>query len=160
MSLIYKNTWNGLFNFIINKTIISISTSNANLNLILKLSNENLIHKLSNQNLILKLSNQNLILKLSNLNLILKLSSQNIILKLFNQNLILKLSNQYPDIQFVYPVHLNPNVINVVYEKLNNISNIFLIKPLDYIEFIYLMKNSYIILTDSGGIQEEGLPPK
>jgi UDP-N-acetylglucosamine 2-epimerase (non-hydrolysing) len=68
---------------------------------------------------------------------------------------ILKLSNQYPDIQFVYPVHLNPNVINVVYEKLNNISNIFLIKPLDYIEFIYLMKNSYIILTDSGGIQEE-----
>ncbi len=68
---------------------------------------------------------------------------------------ILKLSNQYPDIQFVYPVHLNPNVTNVVYEKLNNISNIFLIKPLDYIEFIFLMKNSYIILTDSGGIQEE-----
>ena len=59
------------------------------------------------------------------------------------------------DIQFVYPVHLNPNVSNVVYEKLNNIKNIFLIKPLDYIEFIYLMKNSYIILTDSGGIQEE-----
>ena len=68
---------------------------------------------------------------------------------------ILDLSKQYPDIQFVYPVHLNPNVSNVVYEKLNNIKNIFLIKPLDYIEFIYLMKNSYIILTDSGGIQEE-----
>jgi UDP-N-acetylglucosamine 2-epimerase (non-hydrolysing) len=68
---------------------------------------------------------------------------------------ILELSKKYSDIQFVYPVHLNPNVSNIVYDKLANITNIFLINPVDYVEFIYLMKNSFIILTDSGGIQEE-----
>jgi len=59
------------------------------------------------------------------------------------------------DIQIVYPVHLNPNVQNPVNKILGGKKNIFLIPPQDYIPFVYLMKNSYLILTDSGGIQEE-----
>lgn len=62
---------------------------------------------------------------------------------------------KYSDIDFVYPVHLNPNVKDTVYKYLKNISNIFLIPPLDYLSFVYLMINSYFIVTDSGGIQEE-----
>ncbi|WP_226645141.1 non-hydrolyzing UDP-N-acetylglucosamine 2-epimerase [Microbulbifer variabilis] len=61
----------------------------------------------------------------------------------------------YPDIQIVYPVHLNPNVREPVNRLLNSIDNIHLIEPLDYLPFIYLMNKSDIILTDSGGIQEE-----
>jgi len=60
-----------------------------------------------------------------------------------------------PDIQVVYPVHLNPNVRKTVFEMLDNISRIKLIDPLDYAPFASLIKDSYIILTDSGGIQEE-----
>ncbi|WP_055097751.1 non-hydrolyzing UDP-N-acetylglucosamine 2-epimerase [Gabonia massiliensis] len=60
-----------------------------------------------------------------------------------------------PDVEIVYPVHLNPNVKDIVYQKLNNIENIHLISPLSYPAFIWLMQKSYIILTDSGGIQEE-----
>lgn len=59
------------------------------------------------------------------------------------------------DIELVYPVHLNPYVQNIVFKHLNNIENIHLIEPLDYIPFVYLMKQAYLILTDSGGIQEE-----
>lgn len=59
------------------------------------------------------------------------------------------------NIQVIYPVHLNPNVQEPVNRILNNCKNIFLIKPLDYLPFVYLMKVSDIILTDSGGIQEE-----
>lgn len=59
------------------------------------------------------------------------------------------------DIQIVYPVHLNPNVRNVVYSKLEGIDRIKLIEPLDYAPFASLMKQSHIILTDSGGVQEE-----
>jgi UDP-N-acetylglucosamine 2-epimerase (non-hydrolysing) len=55
----------------------------------------------------------------------------------------------------VYPVHLNPNVQKPVYELLKQIKNVYLISPLDYLPFVYLMKNAHIILTDSGGIQEE-----
>lgn len=65
------------------------------------------------------------------------------------------IANEYPEAQFVYPVHLNPNVQNIVNEQLSNISNVFLIAPLDYRHIIWLMKQSYIIITDSGGIQEE-----
>ena len=66
------------------------------------------------------------------------------------------LANNYPDIDFVYPMHLNPNVRKPVLEILGkNSKNIFLIEPLDYLPFVYLMNNSYLILTDSGGIQEE-----
>lgn len=60
-----------------------------------------------------------------------------------------------PDIQFIYPVHLNPNVRKTVFEKLDGIDRIKLIEPLDYAPFASLMKESHIILTDSGGVQEE-----
>jgi UDP-N-acetylglucosamine 2-epimerase (non-hydrolysing) len=60
-----------------------------------------------------------------------------------------------PDIDIVYPVHLNPNVQKPVREILSNINNVYLIDPLPYQEFIYLMKKAYFIITDSGGIQEE-----
>ena len=73
------------------------------------------------------------------------------------------LAEKYPDVDFVYPVHLNPNVQKPVYDILgqgvgsedNTNSNIFLIDPIDYLPFVYLMDLSYLILTDSGGIQEE-----
>lgn len=61
----------------------------------------------------------------------------------------------YPDVQIVYPVHLNPNVQKPVYELLSDLDNIYLIEPLDYKLFVFLMMKSYIILTDSGGVQEE-----
>lgn len=60
-----------------------------------------------------------------------------------------------PEFDLVYPVHLNPNVRKPVNEILGDISNIFLIEPLEYLPFIYLMEKSYLVLTDSGGIQEE-----
>jgi len=60
-----------------------------------------------------------------------------------------------PELHIVYPVHLNPNVQKPVFELLSNIENIHLIKPLQYEEFIYMMNNSYFIITDSGGVQEE-----
>jgi UDP-N-acetylglucosamine 2-epimerase (non-hydrolysing) len=62
---------------------------------------------------------------------------------------------QYPDIDIVYPVHLNPNVQKPVYELLAGISNIYLTDPLDYLPFVYMMQHCYLILTDSGGVQEE-----
>ena len=65
------------------------------------------------------------------------------------------LAKKYPDVKIVYPVHLNPNVIEPVNRILNNVDNIYLIEPQDYLPFIKLMDVSYIILTDSGGIQEE-----
>jgi UDP-N-acetylglucosamine 2-epimerase (non-hydrolysing) len=61
----------------------------------------------------------------------------------------------HPEIDIVYPVHLNPNVQQPVNSILSNISNIYLIKPLEYVPFVYLMSHSYLVLTDSGGIQEE-----
>lgn len=65
------------------------------------------------------------------------------------------ISTEYPDVQIVYPVHLNPNVQSVVKERLSNKSNVFLIDPLDYPHLIWLMDKSYFVITDSGGIQEE-----
>ena len=65
------------------------------------------------------------------------------------------LAKKYTDIQIVYPVHLNPNVQQPVNELLAGIDNIHLIAPQDYLPFVYLMNRSYLILTDSGGIQEE-----
>lgn len=59
------------------------------------------------------------------------------------------------DVQIIYPVHLNPNILSPVYNILGNTKNIFLIKPLSYAAFVWLMNKSYLILTDSGGIQEE-----
>lgn len=65
------------------------------------------------------------------------------------------LSMQYPDVDFLYPVHLNPNVVEPVKRVLSGLINIHLIDPVDYRSFVWLMGESYLILTDSGGIQEE-----
>lgn len=69
------------------------------------------------------------------------------------------LTLKYPNVDFVYPMHLNPNVRNPIHEvfgeKLEYLSNIFFIEPLQYLEFVFLMEKSSIVLTDSGGIQEE-----
>ena len=67
------------------------------------------------------------------------------------------LAERYPDTDFVYPVHLNPNVRKPVFEILGDGAekNIFLIEPLQYLPFVYMMERSYLILTDSGGVQEE-----
>lgn len=62
---------------------------------------------------------------------------------------------QHPQVQIVYPVHLNPNVSEPVNRILSGIDNIKLIDPQDYLPFVYLMDKAYLILTDSGGIQEE-----
>ncbi len=68
---------------------------------------------------------------------------------------IQKLAQSNKDVQFVYPVHLNPNVQAPVKDSLSHLENVYLIEPLDYLPFTYLMQKSYFILTDSGGIQEE-----
>ena len=65
------------------------------------------------------------------------------------------IATEHPDMDIVYPVHLNPNVQKPVYELLSDLDNVYLISPLDYLPFIYLMQHSYLILTDSGGVQEE-----
>jgi UDP-N-acetylglucosamine 2-epimerase (non-hydrolysing) len=73
-------------------------------------------------------------------------------------NAIKNLSKKFPFFDFVYPVHLNPNVQKTVLSILGDsteLSNVFLVSPLDYIPFVFLMSKSYLILTDSGGIQEE-----
>ena len=62
---------------------------------------------------------------------------------------------EHPDVQVVYPVHLNPNVREPVHRVLSDISNVHLIEPLSYLPFIFLMSQAHIILTDSGGLQEE-----
>ncbi len=68
---------------------------------------------------------------------------------------LIEVSKKYPNCSIVYPVHLNPNVQNPVNEILMGVKNIYLIEPLDYLPFVFLMKKAVIILTDSGGIQEE-----
>ena len=69
------------------------------------------------------------------------------------------LTQKYPDVDFVYPMHLNPNVRKPIHEvfgeDLANLDNMFFIEPLEYLSFVYLMEKSTIVLTDSGGIQEE-----
>jgi len=65
------------------------------------------------------------------------------------------LAAQYPDTDFLYPVHLNPNVAEPVKRILSGVDNVHLIEPQDYLPFVYLMTRAHIILTDSGGIQEE-----
>ena len=70
-------------------------------------------------------------------------------------NALKEIAIQFPDVEIVYPVHLNPNVRGPVHQMLDGISNIHLIEPLDYPELIWLMEKCYMVLTDSGGIQEE-----
>ncbi|NPA60124.1 MAG: UDP-N-acetylglucosamine 2-epimerase (non-hydrolyzing) [Epsilonproteobacteria bacterium] len=70
-------------------------------------------------------------------------------------NALKELASRYQDVDFVYPVHLNPNVRKPVNEILSDIDNVYLIEPLEYLPFVYMLDNSYLVLTDSGGIQEE-----
>ena len=74
-------------------------------------------------------------------------------------NAIKDLTEKYPEVDFVYPMHLNPNVRKPIHqvfgESLEDLGNMFFIEPLEYLEFVYLMSKSFIVLTDSGGIQEE-----
>lgn len=74
-------------------------------------------------------------------------------------NAIQTLTQKYPDVDFVYPMHLNPNVRKPIHEvfgeDLSHLGNMFFIEPLEYLSFVYLMEKSTIVLTDSGGIQEE-----
>ena len=69
------------------------------------------------------------------------------------------LTQKYPNVDFIYPMHLNPNVRKPIHEvfgkELSNLKNMFFIEPLEYLSFVYLMEKSAIVLTDSGGIQEE-----
>ncbi len=66
-----------------------------------------------------------------------------------------ELATQYPEVDFVYPVHLNPNVQKPVKEILSDIENVYLIEPLEYLPFVFLLNHCYMVLTDSGGVQEE-----
>lgn len=72
---------------------------------------------------------------------------------------IMQLTERYPNVDFVYPMHLNPNVRRPIHEvfgdDLSNLGNMHFIEPLEYLSFVYLMEKSTIVLTDSGGIQEE-----
>lgn len=68
---------------------------------------------------------------------------------------IKRLAMQYPEVEFVYPVHLNPNVQSPVKDILTGNKNVHLISPLDYEHFVFLMNKSHVVLTDSGGVQEE-----
>ena len=66
------------------------------------------------------------------------------------------LANRYRDAQFVYPLHLNPNVQEPARARLGGVPNIYLIEPQEYLSFVFLMSRAHFIITDSGGIQEEG----
>lgn len=70
-------------------------------------------------------------------------------------NAVRELAEEYQNVHFIYPVHLNPNVRKTVFGILNGIRNVHLIEPLDYPKMIWLIKQSYLVLTDSGGVQEE-----
>ncbi len=70
-------------------------------------------------------------------------------------NAIKRLAGLHPQFNFIYPVHLNPNVKELVWRELGGIPNVKLIAPLDYVHFISALANSYLVLTDSGGVQEE-----
>jgi UDP-N-acetylglucosamine 2-epimerase (non-hydrolysing) len=68
---------------------------------------------------------------------------------------IKRIAEQRDDVVFVYPVHLNPNIQKPVYTHLSDLENVLLVNPLDYVEFVHLMKRSFFIMSDSGGLQEE-----
>lgn len=69
---------------------------------------------------------------------------------------IRRVVEEFPDVLVVYPVHLNPSVREPVFELLSGTGRLVLLEPLDYVDFVYLLGQSYLILTDSGGVQEEG----
>ena len=68
---------------------------------------------------------------------------------------LLHIASSFPDVQIIYPVHMNPNVREPVNRILGKSENIYLIEPLEYLHFILLLDQCYLVLTDSGGVQEE-----
>jgi UDP-N-acetylglucosamine 2-epimerase (non-hydrolysing) len=68
---------------------------------------------------------------------------------------IVELAKSHPETQFIYPVHLNPNVLGPVNQQLGGLDNVHLVAPADYPEFVWLMDRASVVLTDSGGVQEE-----
>jgi UDP-N-acetylglucosamine 2-epimerase (non-hydrolysing) len=70
-------------------------------------------------------------------------------------NALMRFSQKYPSVQVLFPVHLNPNIQKPVHSMLSGAKNIHLLEPLDYVSFVALLCNCYIVLTDSGGLQEE-----
>ena len=70
-------------------------------------------------------------------------------------NAIMRLANEYPDASFVYPVHLNPAVRETVFDILSGVSNVYLIDPVDVLDMHNLLARSFMVMTDSGGLQEE-----
>jgi UDP-N-acetylglucosamine 2-epimerase (non-hydrolysing) len=70
-------------------------------------------------------------------------------------NSLLAISINNPEIEIIFPVHLNPNIRDVAFQLLDDRKNIFLLDPIDYEEFVFLLSHSYLVLTDSGGVQEE-----
>jgi len=68
---------------------------------------------------------------------------------------LVEIATKHRDVQVLYPVHLNPNVREPVNRILQNVNNVHLIEPQDYLPFVYLLNQAHIILTDSGGVQEE-----
>lgn len=66
-----------------------------------------------------------------------------------------RIAGRYPEAQIIYPVHLNPQVKNIVYSSLGGRQNVILCEPLDYLDFVQVMQKSYLVVTDSGGLQEE-----
>jgi UDP-N-acetylglucosamine 2-epimerase (non-hydrolysing) len=70
-------------------------------------------------------------------------------------NALSELSFKYPEIEFIYPVHPNPNIQEPVYRILGGAHNVKLIAPLEYINFVFVLSKCYFVLTDSGGVQEE-----
>jgi UDP-N-acetylglucosamine 2-epimerase (non-hydrolysing) len=68
---------------------------------------------------------------------------------------LVALAGEYPDIQIVYPVHLNPHIREVVHSRMKDVSSIFLIPPVEYPEMLWLLDRCYFVITDSGGVQEE-----
>jgi UDP-N-acetylglucosamine 2-epimerase (non-hydrolysing) len=70
---------------------------------------------------------------------------------------IAKIADTFPDTKFVFPVHLNPSVSRDVKDILSELQNVYLVPPLAYAEFVALLSNSSLIITDSGGIQEEAV---
>ena len=70
-------------------------------------------------------------------------------------NSIRKIAEQNPEVNFIFPVHPNPNVVSVVENILTNVTNVFLLKPLRYVDLVYLLSNALFVVSDSGGLQEE-----
>lgn len=122
-------------------------TGNTVIDSLLEVANSNINPKLDNK--ILDIFNSKYILVTSH-------RRENIGSKLNHICNALKIvAENNKDLNIIFPVHLNPNVRNIVFGKLKAIPNVFLVEPIEYNDFVFLMKKAYLIVTDSGGIQEE-----